>query len=81
MTDELITALAKLKSLRVISHTSVDRYKQGKRTLPEIARELGVDAVVEGTVTRSGKSRLSECLLQAVDIDFALWVGNRHSIN
>jgi TolB-like protein/DNA-binding winged helix-turn-helix (wHTH) protein/Flp pilus assembly protein TadD len=54
MTDELITALAKLKSLKVISHTSVDRYKQGNRTLPEIARELGVDAVVEGTVTRSG---------------------------
>ncbi len=37
MTDELITALAKLKSLKVISHTSVERYKQGNRTLPEIA--------------------------------------------
>ncbi len=55
MTDELITDLAKSGGLRVISHTSVERYKGTKLALPEIARELGgVDAVVEGTVLRSG---------------------------
>jgi len=47
MTDELITELAKVRGLRVISHTSVQRYKETKRPLPEIARELSVDAVVE----------------------------------
>ena len=55
MTDELITDLAKSGGLRVISHTSVERYKGTKLALPEIARELGgVDAVGEGTVLRSG---------------------------
>jgi TolB-like protein/DNA-binding winged helix-turn-helix (wHTH) protein len=55
MTDELITDLAKAGGLRVISHTSVERYKGTKLSLPEIARQLGaVDAVVEGTVLRSG---------------------------
>ena len=54
MTDELITALARVGSLKVISHTSVQRYKETKKSLPEIAEELGVDAVVEGTVMRSG---------------------------
>jgi TolB-like protein/DNA-binding winged helix-turn-helix (wHTH) protein len=55
MTDELITDLANSESLRVISHTSVERYKATKLSLPQIARELGeLDAVVEGTVLRSG---------------------------
>jgi|KBSMisStandDraft_5_1062788.scaffolds.fasta_scaffold02181_5 TolB-like protein/DNA-binding winged helix-turn-helix (wHTH) protein len=55
MTDELITDLAKAGGLRVISHTSVERYKGTKLSLPEVARELGgVDAVVEGTVLRAG---------------------------
>jgi TolB-like protein/DNA-binding winged helix-turn-helix (wHTH) protein/Tfp pilus assembly protein PilF len=54
MTDELITELAKVRTLRVISHSSVQRYKETKRPLSEIARELGVDAVVEGTVMRAG---------------------------
>ena len=55
MTDELITDIAKSHGLRVISHTSVERYKGTKLSLPEIARELGgVDAVVEGTVMRAG---------------------------
>jgi len=54
MTDELITELARIGQLRVISHSSVGRYKDSKRPLPEIARELGVDAVVEGSVSRSG---------------------------
>jgi TolB-like protein/DNA-binding winged helix-turn-helix (wHTH) protein len=55
MTDELITDLAKSNGLRVISHTSVERFKGTKRSLPDIARELDVDAVVEGTVMRSGE--------------------------
>ncbi len=54
MTDELITDLSKVTGMRVISHTSVERYKNTKRPLPEIARELGVDAIVEGAVMRSG---------------------------
>jgi TolB-like protein len=46
MTDQLITDLAKYGGIRVISHTSVERYKGTHKPLPEIARELGVDAVV-----------------------------------
>lgn len=52
MTDELITDLAQLGSLRVISRTSVMHYKGGNRTVPQIGRELGVDALIEGTVER-----------------------------
>jgi DNA-binding winged helix-turn-helix (wHTH) protein len=52
MTDELITDLAQIGELRVISRTSVMRFKGVRKTLPEIARELNVDAVVEGTVER-----------------------------
>lgn len=52
MTDELITALAKNSTLRVVSRTSVTPYKGAKRSLQEIARELNVDAVLEGTVLR-----------------------------
>jgi TolB-like protein/DNA-binding winged helix-turn-helix (wHTH) protein len=55
MTDELITDLAKIGSLRVISRTSVMRYKGTKKSLPEIARELNVDGIIEGSVTRSGQ--------------------------
>jgi len=54
MTDELISSLAQIRALRVISRTSVMRYKGARQALPEIARALGVDAVVEGTVLRSG---------------------------
>jgi TolB-like protein/DNA-binding winged helix-turn-helix (wHTH) protein len=54
MTDELITYLAQISELRVISYTSTYRYKNTKKTLPEIARELGVDAIVEGSVQRTG---------------------------
>jgi TolB-like protein/DNA-binding winged helix-turn-helix (wHTH) protein/Tfp pilus assembly protein PilF len=54
MTDELITDLAKLPNLRVISRTSTIHYKGTNKTIPAIARELNVDAVVEGTVARSG---------------------------
>jgi TolB-like protein/DNA-binding winged helix-turn-helix (wHTH) protein len=54
MTDALITDLAQIGSLKVISRTSSMQYKQTKKSLPEIARELNVDGIVEGTVQRSG---------------------------
>jgi len=54
MTDALTTSLAQLRGVRVISRTSAMHYKGTKQTLPEIARELGVDAVVEGSISRSG---------------------------
>src|ERR1700741_2613122 len=53
MTAELITELGKISSIRVISRTSVMRYKGIRRPLAQIARELDVDAVVEGEVLRS----------------------------
>ncbi len=54
MTDTLISDLAKISALRVISRTSVMQYKDTKKPLPEIARELNVDAVLEGSVLRAG---------------------------
>ncbi|HEV2314855.1 MAG TPA: hypothetical protein VGR94_06085, partial [Candidatus Acidoferrales bacterium] len=51
---ELITDLAQVGNLRVISRTSAMSYKGTKKTLPQIARELNVDAVLEGSVVRSG---------------------------
>jgi hypothetical protein len=54
MTDELTTELAQISALRVISRTSVMPYRDSKKSLPEIAKELRVDAVVEGSVMRSG---------------------------
>ncbi len=54
MTEELTTQLAQISALRVISRTSVMRYKGSHKGLPEIAKELHVDAVVEGSVMRSG---------------------------
>jgi TolB-like protein/DNA-binding winged helix-turn-helix (wHTH) protein/Flp pilus assembly protein TadD len=52
MTEELITELSRIHSLRVISHTSVMEYKGTRKHLPEIARELGVDGILEGSVIR-----------------------------
>ena len=73
MTDELITDLAKVGSLRVISRTSVMRYKGTKKGLPEIARELNVDGIVEGSVMRSGQRvRITAQLLDA-PTDQHLW--------
>jgi TolB-like protein/DNA-binding winged helix-turn-helix (wHTH) protein/Tfp pilus assembly protein PilF len=54
MTDEITTDLAKLPGIRVISRTSAMQYKNTHKTMPQIARELNVDAVVEGTVLRVG---------------------------
>jgi TolB-like protein/DNA-binding winged helix-turn-helix (wHTH) protein/Tfp pilus assembly protein PilF len=54
MTDELITDLAQIRELKVVSKTSIMRYKGTRTPLPQIGRDLGVDAVVEGSVLRSG---------------------------
>jgi TolB-like protein/DNA-binding winged helix-turn-helix (wHTH) protein/Flp pilus assembly protein TadD len=73
MTDELISDLGQISALRVISRTSVMTYKHAHKPLPQIARELNVDAVVEGTVVRSGDQvRITAQLIQAVT-DKHLW--------
>jgi TolB-like protein/DNA-binding winged helix-turn-helix (wHTH) protein len=54
MTDELITNLAKISALRVTSYTSVSKYKTASKPLPQVAQELQVDGIVEGSVLRSG---------------------------
>lgn len=66
MTDALITDLAQISSLKVISRTSVMRYKGTRKALPEIARELNVDGIVAGTVAQSGERvRVDAQLIQA----------------
>jgi TolB-like protein/DNA-binding winged helix-turn-helix (wHTH) protein/Flp pilus assembly protein TadD len=73
MTDELITDLAQISALRVISRTSVMVYKGARKPLPQIARELNVDAVVEGTVLRAGDEvRITAQLIDA-STDKHLW--------
>jgi TolB-like protein/DNA-binding winged helix-turn-helix (wHTH) protein len=73
MTDELITMLAKNSTLRVVSRTSVMQYKGAHRPLPEIARALGVDGVLEGSIARSGdKVHMTVQLIQAHS-DTHLW--------
>lgn len=64
MTEALITELGKISSLRVISRTSAMAFKDSKKPLPEIARQLGVDAVLEGAVARNGnRVRISARLM------------------
>ncbi len=66
LTEELVTQLGKVGALRVISHTSTNRFKGAKKPLQEIARELHVDAIVEGTVTReANRVRVTANLVQA----------------
>ncbi|MBZ5689131.1 MAG: winged helix-turn-helix domain-containing protein [Acidobacteriia bacterium] len=73
MTDELITNLAKMAPVRVVSRTSVMHYKGSRKTLMQIAHELHVDAVVEGTVQRSGdRVRVTAQLIQT-STDSHLW--------
>ena len=73
MTDELIATLGQISALRVISRTSVMPYKRARKLLPQIARELNVDAVIEGTVLRSGgQVRITAQLIEARD-DKHLW--------
>jgi TolB-like protein/DNA-binding winged helix-turn-helix (wHTH) protein/Tfp pilus assembly protein PilF len=76
MTDELIANLSKIRSLRVASRTSIAHLKGTKKTLPEISRELNVDAVVEGSVSRVGnKIRIRAELTRAVN-DEHLWAAS-----
>jgi TolB-like protein/DNA-binding winged helix-turn-helix (wHTH) protein/Flp pilus assembly protein TadD len=73
MTDVLISDLGQIGALRVISRTSVMGYKHVRKPLPQIARELNVDAIVEGTVLRSGdRVRITAQLISA-SADRHLW--------
>jgi TolB-like protein/DNA-binding winged helix-turn-helix (wHTH) protein/Tfp pilus assembly protein PilF len=73
MTDELITELGQISELRVISRTSAMTYKGAHKSVPQIAGELNVDAVIEGTVLRSGDQvRITAQLIQA-PADKQLW--------
>jgi TolB-like protein/tetratricopeptide (TPR) repeat protein len=73
MTDELITELGKIGALRVISRTSVMQYKAMRQPLSDIASKLNVDAVVEGTVLRSGdRVRITTQLVRAAT-EMHLW--------
>jgi len=73
MTDALITDLAKIGALKVISRTSVMQYRASRKPLPVIAQELGVDAVIEGSVARSGdRVRVTAQLIEAKS-DRHLW--------
>jgi len=73
MTEELTTELSQVRSLRVVSRTSTMRYKGTQKSVPEIARELNVDAVVEGSVEREGdRVRITAQLVQG-RTDTHLW--------
>jgi serine/threonine-protein kinase len=73
MTEALISDLAKLRALRIVSRTSAMRYKGTDKSLPEIAEELNVDAVVEGSVVRVGQRvRITAQLIHAAT-DTHLW--------
>jgi TolB-like protein/DNA-binding winged helix-turn-helix (wHTH) protein/Tfp pilus assembly protein PilF len=73
LTDALITDLAQVSSLKVISRTSIMSYKNTQKPLPEIARELKVDGIVEGTVQRSGdRVRITVQLVHG-PTDIHLW--------
>ncbi len=76
MTDALIGDLAKLGALRVISRTSAMHYKGSQKSLPEIARELNVDAVVEGTVQRVGDRVHVRAQLIHAASDSHLWTAD-----
>ena len=79
MTDALITDLAQIRSLRVISRTSISRYRKSDKSLPQIAKELGVDGIVEGSVQRSGnRVRINAELIEASS-DRHLWAKSYES--
>ena len=73
MTDAIITDLAQISALRVISRTSAMHYKGAKKPLPEIGRELQVDAVLEGSVVRSGTRVRIDAQLVHAATDRHLW--------
>lgn len=73
MTDALIAALAKIRGVRVISRQSVMRYKGSDKSLPEIARELGVGLVIEGSVLRAGDRVRITAQLVSVSPEQQMW--------
>lgn len=74
MTEALITDLAKLGSLRVISRTTAMQYKNSNKALPQISHELNVDGVLEGSVIRAGDNvRITIQLIQALPEEHQLW--------
>jgi TolB-like protein/DNA-binding winged helix-turn-helix (wHTH) protein/Flp pilus assembly protein TadD len=73
MTDELISALGQISALRVISRTSIMTYKHVRKLLPQIARELNVEAVVEGTVLRFGDRVRITAQLIRVPVERHIW--------
>ena len=76
MTDALITELSQIRKLRVISRTSVMQYKHAQKPLDQIAQDLNVDAIVEGSVVRVGsRVRISAKLFQT-NVEGALWGGS-----
>ncbi|MGC2196291.1 MAG: winged helix-turn-helix domain-containing protein [Terriglobales bacterium] len=79
MTDELIANLAKIRSLHVISRSTAMAYKGTRKPLSEIARELNVDAVVEGTVMRVGNQVRITAELVQVSTDHHLWADTYES--
>jgi TolB-like protein len=73
MTDELITDLAQIHELKVVSKTSIMQYKGTRTPLPQIGQELGVDAVVEGSVLRSGDRVRITAQLIRTSTDRHIW--------
>jgi TolB-like protein/DNA-binding winged helix-turn-helix (wHTH) protein len=73
MSDELITMLAKNSTLRIVSRTSVMQYKGARRPLREIARALGVDGILEGSISRTGSQVHLTLQLIRADTDAHLW--------
>jgi TolB-like protein/DNA-binding winged helix-turn-helix (wHTH) protein/cytochrome c-type biogenesis protein CcmH/NrfG len=75
ITEELISRLSQIRSLRVVSRTSVMQYRGARQALPEIARRLQVDAIVEGTVQREGDRVAIFASLVDANSDRTLWSG------
>lgn len=73
LTDDIIDKLAKIRGLRVISRTSVMGYKGTTKKIPEIARELGVSYILEGTVRREGDQLKVTTQLIKGESDFHIW--------
>ncbi|NOR18694.1 MAG: hypothetical protein GQ538_01230, partial [Xanthomonadales bacterium] len=71
--DDLLTQLAKISDLKVISRTSVMKYKDTEKTIPEIAGELGVSTILEGGIQRAGKRIRINAQLIDVATDRHLW--------
>ena len=75
VTEDILTHLSKIKGLKVISRTSTERYKETDKTIPEIARELGVSYVVEGSVRKQNNTVLITAQLIKAN-DEHLWADN-----